>query len=440
MLRQWVQLLRQAAEDTADAGVAGWAERLTTASEAEHPVIETVTVLLTAPELDTAPRALALAARGAAYQDNYDHERALADFERALALDPNDIVTLTEHGVACQQLERFDEALRSLDHAVERAPDHGWIYALRGHTHHYMGRDNEAIADLDRAVGLLPEDTTVLALCADLHRKLGRYDEAIAGCRRSIALNAEYGWPHAIMADACFWVGRHKEAIAAGQRAIALNPDDAGPSMTLAASRRVLGCYEDALADLDRAIALDPSAAAPRAFLPYVYLQTGRYPEAIAAFSRYPSGEQDPFDLPPIVIAGAEARLLSGGAEQASAELAALPDGFSDNAWAGVLAALAARRLGRAEEETAHWRRVEEIRATANTSPFFLYALRPEPQAAVAELDRLLATADLDVETLTSTRNTLERFERAGFADPAVTGPLRERLTAAFAEAAPAQG
>jgi tetratricopeptide (TPR) repeat protein len=59
-------------------------------------------------------------------------------------------------------MEPYDEALADFNRALELDPKDVWALAGRGKTYRKMGRYDEALADYDRALELDPKDPYVL--------------------------------------------------------------------------------------------------------------------------------------------------------------------------------------------------------------------------------------------------------------------------------------
>ncbi len=78
------------------------------------------------------------------------HEEALANYVRAVALDPDFIIAVKNRGLTLHQLNRFAESLRHLDTALARRPGAAELHASRIMALYMLGRFEEALAS-DRA-------------------------------------------------------------------------------------------------------------------------------------------------------------------------------------------------------------------------------------------------------------------------------------------------
>ena len=81
-------------------------------------------------------------------------DKALASYDRALAVKPDDAPALSNRGALLQDLKRFDEALASYDRALKLRPEHAEVHYNRGNALKDLKRFEEALASYDRALAL----------------------------------------------------------------------------------------------------------------------------------------------------------------------------------------------------------------------------------------------------------------------------------------------
>ncbi|CAM5242604.1 tetratricopeptide repeat protein [Streptomyces griseomycini] len=196
-------------------------------------------------------RAVSRAVRG-------DHDTAVADLDRTLALTPDDARTLALRGEYARILRRHDEAVRDLERAVALDPAHDYAWASLGATRLALGDPAAALADLDRALALRPDYPWALIRRARVARELGDPERRLADLDRAVALQPDSPWAHCERGDALRAAGRDEEALAAYDHALALDAGYASAYASRGVARFRLGRPEEALADLDRALELDP--------------------------------------------------------------------------------------------------------------------------------------------------------------------------------------
>ncbi|MGK7907510.1 MAG: tetratricopeptide repeat protein, partial [Synechococcus sp.] len=67
------------------------------------------------------------------------YEEALADYNRAIELNPDDAWAIGSRGQAYRAMERYDEALEDFTRALELDPSLDWVIDERGDTYCIMG-------------------------------------------------------------------------------------------------------------------------------------------------------------------------------------------------------------------------------------------------------------------------------------------------------------
>ena len=106
-------------------------------------------------EADQEPTAIV--DQGKSYRERGRYDEALADFTRAIELNPDDDSAIASRGETYRLSGRYDEALADFNRAIELNPDYAWAIASRGETYRDMGRYDEALADFNRAIELDPD-------------------------------------------------------------------------------------------------------------------------------------------------------------------------------------------------------------------------------------------------------------------------------------------
>ena len=104
-------------------------------------------------------------------------EPALAAFERALAIRPDDLNALVSRAAALIALGRPAEALMDYDRVLAVRPDLADVHNNRAAALAALGRHDAALQSLDRAIALNPEDPEPRWNKALVLLRLGRFEE-----------------------------------------------------------------------------------------------------------------------------------------------------------------------------------------------------------------------------------------------------------------------
>lgn len=283
--RQWARALAEAGRDTDAEVLARWGSDLWRALEDGGPAAA-LELLLNRAGFDAATEALARSVRGSVLRHDGAYERAMAEYDRAITLDPG--LARAYRSRAMTRAESGDHAggIADLDRALALAPDDGRALAVRGEYHRALGDYDAALADLDRGIALDPARDFAWASRGATRLSRGELPEALADLGRAIELKPEYGWALARRARVWRALGEEARQMADLDRAVALQPDWAWGACERGDALRVAGRHTEALAEYDRAVDLDPGYASAYASRAVSRSELGRHAEALADLDR----------------------------------------------------------------------------------------------------------------------------------------------------------
>ena len=95
-------------------------------------------------------------ARGTAHLEAFDFDSAIADFTRAIEVEPNDAFAYTNRGSAHYEKGEFDHAIADLNKALELNPKSALVYCNLGWTYEAMHDEQKAIAHYRKAIEIDP--------------------------------------------------------------------------------------------------------------------------------------------------------------------------------------------------------------------------------------------------------------------------------------------
>jgi tetratricopeptide (TPR) repeat protein len=153
--RQWAGLIADAGRDTDHPTLSHWGQRLRDGIH-DSDLTQYFTYLINDAHLGKGTFTIALEERGECHRLAGRYDEALADYTRAIELDPSDAWAIAERGQTCRLMGRYDEALADYTRAIELDPYDAAVMAERGETFRLMGRYEEALADYTRAIELDP--------------------------------------------------------------------------------------------------------------------------------------------------------------------------------------------------------------------------------------------------------------------------------------------
>ena len=132
--RQWAEAISAAGSDTDNAAVVKWGQRLGDSIH-DSDLTQYLTYLVNDAHLDNGTLVIALKERGDNYRSTKRYAEALADYTRAIELDPGNAWAIIGRGVTYQLTEAYAEALADYTRAIELDPGNAWAIIGRGVTY-----------------------------------------------------------------------------------------------------------------------------------------------------------------------------------------------------------------------------------------------------------------------------------------------------------------
>jgi predicted O-linked N-acetylglucosamine transferase (SPINDLY family) len=234
--------------------------------------------------------------RGITLQELKLYEEALASYERALRLQPNHAEALNNRGVILKELKRFEEALVSYNQALVARPGHVEAINNRGNVLKDLMRFEEALESYEQALRVAPDDTETLNNRGVALHALRRFDEAIASYQRALKVKPSY-------ADALYNKGislhelkRYEEALASYEQALTLRPDYCDALIVHGNTLQELKRYGEALSSYEQALSVQPDHVGVLNNRGNSQKELKRYEEALASYERALTIRPDYFD------------------------------------------------------------------------------------------------------------------------------------------------
>jgi tetratricopeptide (TPR) repeat protein len=120
------------------------------------------------------------------------YEAAIAAYDQALKIKPDDHEALNNKGIALRRLGQYEAAIAAYDQALAIKPDQHEAWDNKGCALATQGRFDEAIACFDKATSINPQYANAIYNKAYAVSKLGDLDEALALLQKAIALDPKY--------------------------------------------------------------------------------------------------------------------------------------------------------------------------------------------------------------------------------------------------------
>lgn len=214
-------------------------------------------------------------------------------FDRVLARNPSHAGAIYSKARLLNTLNRHQEALACLDHAVGAIPGNPWLYLIRGISHAALGNFEAAIADFDMVSSLNGDLAEAHSNKGNALRALGRPDDALDCYLRAIKIRPDYAEAWFNQGAALADLGRHEEALTCYDKAVRFKPDNAAGWLYRGNALTSLERLEEALASYRTAAELKPDHAEAWLNCGVVLSILQLHSEALASYYRYMALQPD---------------------------------------------------------------------------------------------------------------------------------------------------
>ena len=209
------------------------------------------------------------------------YDDAVAGWQKALALNPEDAKAHLNMGYVMQQSGRLDEAINQYQTALKINSSYAAAHTNLGIALATAGRLDEGIDHFEKALAIDPENSEAHGnLCAALLEKR-QNDLAIGHCRKAVTVNPENAEAQNTLGIALARAGILGEAAEHVIKAAEINPDSLeyqyNCGRVLAAGQRLA----DAIPHFEKAVSLSGGREmSSLEFLASLYADVGRFAEA----------------------------------------------------------------------------------------------------------------------------------------------------------------
>jgi len=173
--------------------------------------------------------AIACNNRGLAYRDKGELDRAIADFNEAIRLDPEFALAYNNRGLAYRDKGEFDRAIADFNEAIRINPlpastTHVNVFSNRGLAYRDKGDLDRAIADFNEAIRLEPKFAVAFNSRGFTYDRKGERDRAIADYTEAIRLDPKFAVAFRNRGRAYLYAGALPKALADFSQSSELDP------------------------------------------------------------------------------------------------------------------------------------------------------------------------------------------------------------------------
>ena len=197
--------------------------------------------------------------RGVAYRNKGDNDRAIADHTAAIRINPNYADAYNNRGVAYRKKGDNDQAIADYNVAIRINPNLADAYSNRGDAYYNKGDYDRAVVDYTEAVRINPNYVKAYYSRGLSYANKREYDRAIADYTEAIRINPNLAHVYGNRGIAYANKGELDRAIADWNTTIRINPNLAEAYFNRGIAYRNKGDYGRAIADWEAVLRIDPN-------------------------------------------------------------------------------------------------------------------------------------------------------------------------------------
>ena len=266
------------------------------------------------PKLD-----LAFNNRANAYGRKGEIDRALADYDEAIRLNPKFFRAINNRGTTYRDDKRDpDRAITDYNEAIRLSPKFADAYNNRGIAYAAKGDHAHALADYNSAIRLDPNFALAYNNRGLQYRDHGDYVAAIADFDKAIGVDPRYANAYRNRGNAYLKMDKYDLAISDFTTALVLNAKDTETLIGRATAYGRTGDLDRAIADYDGVLRLEPQDLTALTNRGYAHFHRGDFADAAADLSRVT--DKDAYTYPALFrfLAQSRAGLASSDLESAA--------------------------------------------------------------------------------------------------------------------------
>ncbi len=224
--------------------------------------------------------------RGLSHAKNGKYDLAIADFRKAIKIDPDYVEAYCNIGIVYDSIGGYDRAIENYNKALQLKPDYAEAYNNRGITYGQKGEYDLAITDFNKAIEFKRDYAKAYNNRGAIFRTKGKLDKSIEDCSEAIRLESNYAAPYNNRGAAYRNKGDIDLAIQDYNKAIQLKSDFFEAYYNRGIAYHEGHQYDLAIEDYSKAIQLRPKHAHPYNNRGNTYLLKSNFDNAIEDYNK----------------------------------------------------------------------------------------------------------------------------------------------------------
>jgi tetratricopeptide (TPR) repeat protein/S1-C subfamily serine protease len=224
--------------------------------------------------------------RGVLYRLQEKYDLALADWNKAIEINPNFAEAYVNRGALYYDLQKYELALADWNKAIKINPNLAQAYYNRGLLYHNQQKYELALADWNKAIKINPNLAQAYYNRGLLYHNQQKYELALADYNKAIDINPNYALAYNNRGNLYKNLQKYELALSDYSKAIKINPNDADAYYNRGVLYSDLQKYDLALSDYDKAIEINPNYAEAYVNRGVLYRLQEKYELALADYDK----------------------------------------------------------------------------------------------------------------------------------------------------------
>jgi protein O-GlcNAc transferase len=188
-------------------------------------------------------------------------EQAAPILQNAVALNPNMFNAYNNLGIAQRELEQLENAESAFRLALQINPNDADTHNNLGNTLRDLGHLDNAVVSFHAAIKIKPDYAEAHNNLGIALQSMGRLDDAITSFRRTLEIEPNHVMAHSNLGNVLQDLGKIDDAILCYQQALQINPNQADIHTNLGNVLTNVGRFDEAIASYRRALTIKPDSA-----------------------------------------------------------------------------------------------------------------------------------------------------------------------------------
>ena len=210
---------------------------------------------------------------------------AIAEYTKALEINPDYTEALTWRGHANYALAKYEDAIADYNRSIKLKPDDAQVFYYRGYAKYSLKKEDDAVEDFTEAIKLNAQDANSYYMRGESYYTLDMFSEAEADYTRTIELQPDYSSAYYMRGNARYSKSS-PGAMEDFSKSIELSPDYAEGYFMRASCHYILKAFGPAEKDYTAAITKKPDYTEAYYWRSYARVNLGKKKEALADINK----------------------------------------------------------------------------------------------------------------------------------------------------------